>query len=173
MAATANTGNRLRFYNGHEPPVFGPATQAQVDDAIEGVLSSKNNADMSDITGSTTMTVALQPANTSVFSFNLPNAATTSYEVVGLPFKMRVLDVWVVKTVDAAGAANTLQIKNDSANITDAIDTNKADTLVSRAGAIDDANATLDVTDTLTITNTRAGGAHSECIVYILVARVA
>ena len=173
MAATANTGNRLRFFNGHEPPVLGPATQTQADDALPDVFSAKNNANMGDISASTAMSVALQPANTSVFSFNLPHAVTTSYEVTDLPFKMRVLDVWVVKTIATAGAANTIQVKNDAANITDAIDTNKADTLISRAGAIDDANATLGVEDSLIITNTLSGGAASSCIVYILVARVA
>jgi hypothetical protein len=52
--------------------------------------------------------------------------------------KVRVLDVIVVNKA-AGGASDTITVKNGANAITNAIDTNKADATVTRAGTLDDA----------------------------------
>lgn len=96
-------------------------------------------------------------------AFLLPDAATTTY-LYTVPEKMEIIDVVCIK--DAAGAANTVQIKNGSATaISDAIAT-AVDKTVTRAGTLDKATRVLAAAAQLQITNTRAAGS-SACAVFV------
>lgn len=79
---------------------------------------------------------------------------TANFDVV-LTEKFEVLDVVCRK--DGAGAANTVQVKNGTTAISDAIayDTDKA---VTRAGTIDTASNVIAANGTLRVTATRAAG---------------
>lgn len=96
-------------------------------------------------------------------TFLLPDAATADYDFV-VPEKMEIVDVLCIK--DAAGAANTVQIKNGAGTaISDAIAT-AVDKTVTRAGTLDKATRVLASGATLRITNTRAAGS-SACYVFV------
>lgn len=182
MAATANTGNRLRFYNGHEPPVFGPATKAQVDDAIADVLGGKNNAVSTEITvaadGRQAFTTATQPSNTSVIAISLPDANDgQTFTFTDTPFKMRIVDVRVMRTA-AGHAANTYVISSAQASggaftaVTNAIAPDAGDKSVAGAGTIDDAS--MDVAAGGEIRVVYAKNSNSmACKIWITVLRVA
>jgi hypothetical protein len=182
MAATANTGNRLRFYNGHEPPVFGPATKGQVDDALAGVLASKNSAKSSEMTavadGSTAFSVASQPANTATIELSLPDAANTKhFTFTGTPFKMRIVDVRIVRTA-LGHASNTYTIQSAQeaggsfTAVTDAIAPAAADKSVSFAETIDDAAADIEAGGEIRVVYAK-NSQSMLCRIWITVLRVA
>jgi len=75
--------------------------------------------------------------------------------------KIEVIDAWVKKTANAAGAnANTFQVKNAAAVITDAMSVNGKNRgdLVRCANIDDTGNAVILAGGTLRITQTKAGG---------------
>jgi len=85
--------------------------------------------------------------------------------------KVRVIDV-VVQNKAAGGAADTITVKNGATAITDAIDTNKADKTVTRAGTIDDAQSLISAGGTLRVT--KADGANDpNCDVFVVCVRSA
>jgi hypothetical protein len=77
--------------------------------------------------------------------------------------KVRVIDVWAVVT-GTNGAADTVQVKNGTSAISNALDMNAADTTVVRAGTLDDAQWNISDGGTLRVTG--ASGVSAE--VYIL-----
>lgn len=90
---------------------------------------------------------------------------------VTVTHKVRVLDVIVVNKA-AGGAGDTITVKNGATAITDAIDTNKADKTVTRAGTIDDAAHEIAAAGTLRVS--KADGANDpNCEVYVVCMRVA
>lgn len=108
-----------------------------------------------------------------VHRVDIANAATNSVDTV-LKHKTRVIDVWVVKTDGAGGLSDTIQVKNGATNvITDAIDNNKADKVVTHALTIDDAYHEVAAGGTLRVTSTKASAANVACTVYVLGIRVA
>lgn len=182
MAATANTGNRLRFYNGHEPPVFGPATKAQVDDAVADVLGGKNNALSTEMTvaadASVDMGVSTQPANTSVIAIALADAADTKhFTFAETPFKMRIVNVRVMRTA-AGHAANTYVIQSAQTAtggftaVTDAIAPDAADKSISGAGTIDDAASDIAAGGRIRVVFAKNSNSMA-CKIWITVLRVA
>jgi hypothetical protein len=169
MAATANTGNRLRFYNGHEPPVFGPATQEQADDALADVLSSRNNAPITSFTGAGAFSVATQPANTSVIMVEgLPDAAA-SYTILNVPYDLRVLDAWLIRLA-GGHAGNTLVVKNGAVAICTAASSVVDINTVCHSTLLVTSAQDMSAGDSLVITIAK-GGASALCSVGILVAR--
>lgn len=74
--------------------------------------------------------------------------------------KVRVVDVWAVKTTGAGGAGDTVQVKNSSTAITNALDMNVADTTVVRVGTINDAQHTIEAGGTMRVTGASAVSAE-------------
>lgn len=90
---------------------------------------------------------------------------------VVLTHKTLVTDVVVVKTAANGGAGDTVTIKNGANAITDAIDLNINDTIIARAGSIDDAYHEIAAGGDLTVT--AANATNNACIVYVHGLRVA
>lgn len=90
---------------------------------------------------------------------------------VVLTHKTRVIDMWAQKTAADGGASDTVQLKNGSDAITDALDMNVVDKTLVRAGTIDDSKAEIAAAGTLKVT--AATGTNNACIVYVLGVRVA
>lgn len=99
--------------------------------------------------------------------FRITSAATGDIDVV-MDHKVRVIDAWIVNTA-AGGAGDTITVKNGANAITDAMDANKADTTITRATQINDANHEIAAAGTLRITN----ASDAPTIVYVSAIRVA
>lgn len=85
--------------------------------------------------------------------------------------KVLVLDV-IVQNKAAGGAGDTITVKNGATAITDDIDTNKADKLITRAASIDDAASAIAALGTLRVS--KANGANdANCDVFVVCMRVA
>ena len=84
--------------------------------------------------------------------------------------KIRVVDVWAVKTAANGGAGDTVTVKNGATAITDAMDLNATDKSVVRAGTIDDAQHEIAAGGTLRATAAQA--TNAACTVYVLAVRV-
>lgn len=95
-------------------------------------------------------------------------AALTGDVDVVLTHKTRITEVWAVGTA-AAGAGDTVQVKNGANAITNALDMNVADTTIVRAGTLDDAQWDVAAAGTLRITGASAVNAE----VFVLGIRVA
>jgi hypothetical protein len=93
---------------------------------------------------------------------------------VTLTHKERVIDVWAVHTA-AGEASDTIQVKNGANAITDAMDWSGVDTVVVRAGQIDDAQHEIAAGGTLRVTTTDDDGGSDvgAGVVYVLALRVA
>lgn len=102
---------------------------------------------------------------------DIADAATGDVDTV-LTHKTRVIEAWAVKTGANGGGANTVQVKNGSTAITDAMSININNTLIVRAASIDDAQHEIAAGGTLRVTRTKAAG-NAACIVYVLGIRVA
>lgn len=108
-----------------------------------------------------------EPGSVFAISIVLPDAATTTYSYISSS-KIEIIDVICRKS--AAGAGNTVQIKDGSGNaISDAMAT-AVDKTITRAGTLDPAfNLPAGIT-TFQITATRAAGSML-CAVTLLVRR--
>src|SRR3990167_10051962 len=71
------------------------------------------------------------------------------------PFKFRVIDMWAVNHA-AGGAADTVKLTDGTNDITDALDCNKSDKVVTRVGTLDDAYWEVAYNGTLTIVTASA-----------------
>jgi hypothetical protein len=80
--------------------------------------------------------------------------------------KLRVIDVWTVKTTTAGGSGDTVTLKKGSTAITDAISLNHVDKSVTRLTTLDDAQTDLSAGDSLTVTAAKSTSVAS--IVYVL-----
>lgn len=100
--------------------------------------------------------------------FRITASALTGDVDVVMTHKIRVLDVWCVQTA-AGGAGDTITVKSTANAITDAIDCNKSDAVISRAGTIDDANHEIAAAGILRV----SGASAVTCQVYVLAIRVA
>ena len=89
----------------------------------------------------------------------LPGGATSTVGIV-LTNKTTVIDAWV-QLNGAGSASDTYQVKNGSTAITNAMDGNAVDKTIVRAGTIDDAQATINASGTLNVTQTDGGGSDS------------
>jgi hypothetical protein len=86
--------------------------------------------------------------------------------------KVRVIDVWCVQTA-AGAAADTITVKNNTTAITDAMDTNKVDKTITRAGTLDNAAWDVDPNASTPQDIVVAGASATTCIVFIKVIPVA
>jgi hypothetical protein len=95
-------------------------------------------------------------------------SALTGDVDVTLTHKTRVIDVWCVQTA-AGGAGDTIIVKNGANAITDTIDCNKSDQVITRALSLNDANWDIAAAGTLRIT----GASGVTCEVFVRGIRVA
>jgi hypothetical protein len=95
-------------------------------------------------------------------------SALTGDVDVTLTHKTRVIDVWCVQTA-AGGAGDTIIVKSGANAITDTMDCNKADNIITRAASLDDANWEIAAAGTLRIT----GASAVTCEVFVRGIRVA
>lgn len=108
-----------------------------------------------DAANSASVASGIQACTVKQMAFLLPDAATATY-LYTVPEKMEIVDVTCIKS--AAGAANTVQLKNGSGTaISNAIATD-TNLTVTRAGTLDPATRTLAAGAQLQITATRAAG---------------
>lgn len=98
------------------------------------------------------------------YTFDIADAASADYDVV-VKDTIEVLDVLVQKRGGAGGAAGTVTVKNGATAISDAIDINDADKLLSRASTIDDAQSTIAAGGTLRVS--MADSANSAVLVTV------
>lgn len=133
---------------------FDPAQIPDVKRAMSAVADAANSAAVAQ----EAFAGSLQ-----TMTFLLPDAATATY-LYTVPEKMEIIDVVCIK--DAAGAGDTVQLKNGSGTaISDAIAT-AVDKTVTRAGTLDKATRVLAAGATLQITATRAAGSMA-CAVFV------
>lgn len=115
-----------------------------------------------DAANSASVASGITPCVSKQMTFLLPDAATATY-LYTVPEKMEIVDVVCIK--DAAGAGNTVQLKNGSGTaISDAIAT-AVDKTVTRAGTLDKATRVLAAGATLQITATRAAGSMACAVI--------
>lgn len=100
--------------------------------------------------------------------FRITAAALTGDVDVVVTHKIRVLDVWTVQTA-AGGAGDTIIVKNGSTAITDTLDNNKSDKVITRATTIDDAQHEIAAGGMLKV----SGASGVTCEVYVLAIKVA
>ena len=105
-----------------------------------------------------------------LFRTSLADAATADYSIT-VPFAVRVVEFWIVKTAGNGAASNTVTLKNAANAITDSLDANVVDTTIVRAGTIDDARHELAAGGELRVTNTKSGG-NAAAIAYTLCVRI-
>lgn len=108
---------------------------------------------------------ATAPQPLTSYAFTIPDAATADYDIV-VDSKFEVVDVIVGKI--AAGAGNTITIKNGATAISDAIAA-AVDKAVTRAGTIDRTtnNNVVAAAGTLRCTATKSAGSMA-CEVVVL-----
>lgn len=88
---------------------------------------------------------------------------------VVMPYAIRVLDVWCVKTGGAGAGGDSVRVWNGVAAISEALDTNDADTTISRAAVINRVNRDIAAGGTLRFAG--LGAATNAAIVYVLAVR--
>jgi len=106
-----------------------------------------------------------------VHRVDVADAATGDINVT-IDDKIRVIDVWLVKTGGAGGASDTIQVKETANVITNAMDINVVDQTIVRAGTIDDAEWEIPAAGTLRITRTKVSAANVACTVFVKGIRV-
>jgi len=94
---------------------------------------------------------------------------------VTMAHKVRVVDAWAVHTGGAGEESDTLQVKNGTSAITDAMSWAGADNTVVRAASIDDSKHEIAAGGTLRVTTTDSdeGDDVGAGLVYVLAVRVA
>ena len=102
----------------------------------------------------------------------VPAGATGNVDVT-LTHKTLILDAWLVKEAAAGGGAGTVQLKNGSNAITDAMSIDVADQSVVRAATLDDANRIIAAGGTLRAARTRTASTDETCSLYVVGVRVA
>ena len=107
-----------------------------------------------------------------IFRINVAAGTTGNVDVVST-HKVRVINAWLVKTTANGGGAGTIQIKNGTDAITDAMSINVNDGVITRAASIDDAYHEIAAGGTLRVTRTRTASTDETCIVYVEALRVA
>lgn len=103
---------------------------------------------------------------------DVPAGTTGDVDVV-LTHKTRVTDAWLVKKNANGGGAGTIQVKNGSNAITDAMSININDQAIARATSINDANWEIAAGGTLKVTRTRSASTDETCTVFVRGVRVA
>lgn len=105
-----------------------------------------------------------------VYAIPIASGALADTDIV-VAHKIRVLDAWLV--LRAAGVANTtLQVKNATNAISDAMAASGSDTALVRAATINDANYEIAAAGTLRVTSA-TGASQPAAVVYVTCMRVA
>jgi hypothetical protein len=131
---------------------FRAERRPEVDSVFGPVSDSENSA---------ASALATEIGQTVEIAFLLPDAATATYRYT-TPDKLEIIDVTVIK--DAAGAGNTIQVKNSAGTaISDAIAA-AVDKTVTRAGTLDKATRVVAAGGEFQITNTRAAGSSAAAV---------
>lgn len=91
-------------------------------------------------------------------------SGTSSYNFT-MPRKCKVIDMWAVQNA-AGGAADTAKLTDGTNDITNALDLNKSDKVVTRVGTIDDAYSTIAKDGTLNVTT--ASDATADIFVLLI-----
>jgi hypothetical protein len=109
-----------------------------------------------------------------LYRINVAGGAAANTDVT-VTHKIRILDVWAVHTGGAGETSDTIQVKNGTSAITDAMSWAGADKAVVRAAEIDDAAHEIAAGGTLRVTTTDndAGNDVGAGVVYVLAIRVA
>jgi hypothetical protein len=104
---------------------------------------------------------------------NIAGGAAANTDVV-LTHKTRIIDAWAVHTGGAGETSDTIQVKNGTSAITDAMSWAGADKALVRAAEIDDAAHEIAAGGTLRVTTTDndTGGDVGAGVVYVLGIRV-
>lgn len=179
---TANANPALRLGIVPTAIFFGYALEAQAGPAgtIDVYVSEASGISQL-AAGSLVGTLVANVANANVIGgipvvhrIDIAGGAAGNTDVL-LTHKTRIIDVWAVHTAGAGEANDTIQLFNGAGAISDAMDWSGADTLIVRAGAINDANHEVAAGGTLRVTTTDndAGGDVGAGIVYVLGIRVA
>lgn len=105
-----------------------------------------------------------------IFRINIAAGALGNTDVV-VTNKIRVIDAWLVLT-GAGVSTTTLQVKNGSTAITDAMAASGSDKAIVRAAQIDDAAHEIAAGGTLRVTSA-TGATQPDAIVYVLAIPVA
>lgn len=106
-----------------------------------------------------------------IFRKNVSAGITADLDVT-VTNKIRVIDAWLVKTNGAGGGAGSIQVKNGTSAVTDAMSIDVADTTITRATQINDANHEIAAGGTLRFTRTRTASTDETCVVYVEAIRV-
>jgi hypothetical protein len=112
-------------------------------------------------------TNAVTEYSTFIIQKDVSNSATVSVYTANCPYKIQILDAWVVNK--SAGNAGTWKLDNGTNDITTAINYTASDTAIVRAVSLDDAYWTLDANATLRCINSTA---TDDAYLYILAMRV-
>ncbi len=174
MSKFTDTIKSKFLFGGGSYPMAPDLAEAIQDGIDEHDHSGVGNGDGARLNGAAVADVAANNVIGGIpvlFRITIPDAATGDVDVVST-HKILVTDCWAVKTGGAGGAANTVQLKNGSNAITNALDINVNDQTVVRAGTIDDARHEVAAGGTLKVTRTKAGG-NAACIVYVSGLRIA
>lgn len=108
-----------------------------------------------------------------IIALDIPAGTTGDVDFTSTPYKMRIVDAWLVKTAAAGGGAGTVQVKNTADAITNAMSIDVADQSITRASTIDDAFHTIASGGTIRVTRTRTASSDESCIVYLRAIRSA
>src|SRR4051812_44416737 len=90
---------------------------------------------------------------------DVPDAATANVDVT-VVHKFEVMSMVVVKKAGAGGASDTIQLKNGTSAISNAISINVADQTVISPGTLDDSQTVIAAGGTLRAACTKASGAN-------------
>ena len=104
---------------------------------------------------------------------DVADGATADLDFTGMPYKMRVLDVVVVKITGDGGAGDTITVSNGADPITDAMSINVLLKAVVRNATLDRTFWDIAAAGTLRVVRTKASGANVACIVAVTLVRVA
>ncbi|MFA6031234.1 MAG: hypothetical protein WC969_15380 [Elusimicrobiota bacterium] len=142
------------------PP--GTITQAMLVAGSLDATVAKNLADGDAIAG-----LALK------FTVNIADGPSAPTDFV-TTFKVRILDVHVIKKVGAGGMGDTIQVQTGmGAPISDAMSINVMDQTIVRAGAIDDTTNDIAALGTIRVNMFKMAAANTACQVVIHCVRVA
>jgi hypothetical protein len=101
------------------------------------------------------------------YTITVPDVATGTVDLAIL-HGVKVQDCWIIKTGGAGAGGNTIQLQDGSGNaITDVMDNNKADGLITKCASIDDSFAEVFASEGLRVSSVKGGG-NAQCLVEVL-----
>lgn len=158
-ATAACAGNDARLTNARTPSAHAATHSPHDSDPIAALDSTSLTI------GGGGLLVGTIP---SVYVVGVPDAVSGDVDVTPLAGAALILDVWVVKTgATGVGYVNTVQVKNGSTAVTEAMSIAVTVGTVVRAATIMAPGYHLTARGTLRITRTKGGG-NAACNVFVL-----